>query len=269
MRAGTVAELLKALRPLIIAHRGNSTLAPENTLPAFQLALDGGADAIELDYHHSKDGMPMVIHDDRLDRTTNARKLFGRRRLRVNLRTAAEIRTLDANRCWGRNYSGTQVPLLGEALDWICGRSSCVFVERKSGDAVTCVKILRERRLSGRVMVISFDWEFLRQVHEIDGNLPLGVLGPPVRTSSGRRVARRPRKLTARWLHQLTETGAQAVIWNRRIARAGIELAHAAGLRVFVYTIDEPRLARRLVDAGVDGIITNRVKVVRTALGRK
>src|SRR4029077_8066778 len=74
-------KLIAAPRVLIIAHRGNSSVAPENTLPAFQLALDAKADLVELDYYHSADGVPVVIHDEILDRTTDAESVFGKPKL--------------------------------------------------------------------------------------------------------------------------------------------------------------------------------------------
>src|SRR5438045_2131819 len=81
---------------LVIAHRGNSSVAPENTLPAFQSALDAKADLVELDYYHSADGIPVVIHDEKLDRTTNSEELLGKPKLVVGQFPLAELRNLDA-----------------------------------------------------------------------------------------------------------------------------------------------------------------------------
>src|SRR5690348_18000667 len=121
----SIAErLVAAKRPLVIGHRGYCALAPENTLPSFHLALEAGADLIELDYHHSKDGVPIVIHDHILDRTTNARKQRKRRRIKVSRTSAAEIQTLDAGAWFDSKFAGTKTPLLTEALDFICGSGS-------------------------------------------------------------------------------------------------------------------------------------------------
>jgi glycerophosphoryl diester phosphodiesterase len=90
--AVSAAEKLLALdRPLVIAHRGYPQFAPENTLPAFQLALEAGADLVELDYHHTKDGVPIVIHDADLDRTTDATNRWGGSKLKVTAYSAAEL----------------------------------------------------------------------------------------------------------------------------------------------------------------------------------
>ena len=94
-----VHDQLAMSRVQVIAHRGNSSVAPENTLAAFGLALDCGATWVELDYHHSADAVPVVIHDETLDRTTNARQVLGRAALPVAARGKPTSRpvSLDAN----------------------------------------------------------------------------------------------------------------------------------------------------------------------------
>src|SRR6516165_3353371 len=89
-------NLITAKRPLVIGHRGYPQLAPENTLPSFKLAMAAGADLVELDYHHTKDGKLIVIHDSALDRTTDAANRWSQKRIKVSSKTAAEIQSLDA-----------------------------------------------------------------------------------------------------------------------------------------------------------------------------
>src|SRR5205085_2410838 len=110
-------RLLASKRPLVIGHRGYCQFAPENTLSSFQLAMAAGADLIELDYRHSKDGELMAIHDAELDRTTDARKRWKHRHIKVAGRSAAEIESLDAGSWFGVKFSGARVPLLSQALD--------------------------------------------------------------------------------------------------------------------------------------------------------
>jgi glycerophosphoryl diester phosphodiesterase len=250
-------QLLKLGRLLVIGHRGCCALAPENTLPSFKLALETGADLIELDYHHSKDGVPMVIHDETLDRTTNARQVWKRSRIKVSERTAAELRLLDAGSWFGPDFAGAGIPTLNEALELICGAGRPALIEHKSGDAQTCVRLLRERGWLNRVVVISFDWSFLRAFHELEPRQILGALGTPTRLADGEKPSRVFKGLTAARLDDLAKTGAGVVVWNRQIARAAIDLAHRQGLKVWVYTVDDARLAASLVERGVDGIITN------------
>ncbi len=82
---------------------------------SFELGLDAGADLIELDYRHSQDGVPVVIHDSTFDRTTNSLEVWGRRRVRVASKTAEKIRALDAGSWFGARFAGVGVPLLTEA----------------------------------------------------------------------------------------------------------------------------------------------------------
>ena len=261
-----IAErLLESNRVLLIGHRGYSAAAPENTLPSFQLALDAGAELIELDYHHSRDGVPMVIHDAVLDRTTNARKKWKRRRVKVSTKTAAEIQTLDGGSWFGAKFAGAKVPTLIEALDLICGGGAVAVIEHKSGDAQTLATILREKELVNRVVVISFDWKFLRELHALIPGQALGALGPPARLSNGRRPLHPRRQLSSR-LKDLAKTGARVAVWNRKVSKRSVEAAHRSGVKVWIYTIDGARLARALLKCGVDGVITNRIETIQPVL---
>ncbi len=262
-------KLLARSSPLVIGHRGASAFAPENTLPSFKLALDAGADLVELDYQHSADGVPVVMHDATLDRTTNARKKWGARRVAVLDKTAAEIQTLDAGSWFEGRFAGSKVPLLIEALDFICGGGGLALIERKSGDAGTLVRILRERELVNKVVVISFDWKFLRELHEQEPAQILGALGPPERLPDGRAPSGAPKGLDAPWLDALVETGARVVVWSRRVPGAAVKLAHVSGWRVWVYTVDSTTQARHLVGLGVDGIATNDPALIRQAIASR
>jgi glycerophosphoryl diester phosphodiesterase len=262
----SIAErLFESNQPVLIGHRGYSAIAPENTLPSFQLALDAGAELVELDYQQSQDGEPMVIHDPVLDRTTNARKQWKQRRIKVSSKTAAQIQALDAGSWFDAKFAGAKIPTLIEALDLICGGGSVAVIERKSGDARTLATILRGRKLINHVVVISFDWKFLRELHALIPEQILGALGPPARLSNGRRPLHPRRHLSSR-LKDLAKTGARIAVWNRKVSVRGIRTAHKRGLKIWVYTVDDARLARRLVKRGVQGIITNKIQQVRGAI---
>lgn len=261
----TAEKLLDLKRPLIIGHRGYCAIAPENTLPSFKLALEARADLIELDYQHSKDCVPLVIHDHILDRTTDARTKWKRRRIKVSRTTAAEIQTLDAGAWFDSKFSGAKVPLLTEALDFICGNGNIALIERKSGDAATLAKLLRERELINKVVVISFNWKFLRELHQLEPNQILGALGPPTRLTNGRRPTRIRRGMGVR-LGDLTKTGAKIAVWNDRITKRAIQQAHKRGLQVWVYTINEAKLAQQLTALGVSGIITNNIAEIENGI---
>lgn len=250
-------RVLQAGRPVVIAHRGDSAVAPENTLPAFASALHLGADLIELDYHHSRDGVPIVMHDPTLDRTTDAVARWGRKDVRIDQTAAADLHTLDAGAWFGAAFAGTRVPLLIEVLDTI-QRGSVTLIERKAGDAATCAQLLQARGLINRVVVQSFDWEFLRALHALEPEQALGALGP-----TGQEKAMNPTHVAA-----VKELGASVIVWNEAVTPEGIRAAHDDGLRVWVYTIDDPEKARALVALGVDGIITNKPALIRQTLSK-
>lgn len=252
--------LLATQRPLVIGHRGYNVLAPENTLPSFEFAKAAGADLVELDYHHSKDGVPIVIHDSELDRTTDAVEKWGAEKIGVSTRTAAELQTLDAGRWFGPRYAGTRLPLLTEALDLI-QKGGVTLIERKGGDAATCVRLLRERNLINHVVVQSFDWSYLRDFHAQAPEQVLGALGPPG-AQDGRKLTDEERTLNREWLDAVGQTGARVVVWNRLVTRPAIDYAHRQGLRVWVYTINDPVQADGLLDLGVDGIITDNPSMI-------
>lgn len=250
-------RVLQEGRPVVIAHRGDSAAAPENTLPAFASALRIKADLIELDYHHSRDGVPIVMHDSTLDRTTDAVARWGRKDVRIDQTAVADLQNLDAGAWFGAAFAGTRVPLLAEALDTI-QRGGVTLIERKAGDADTCAKLLRERGLINRVVVQSFDWEFLRVLHALVPEQALGALGP-----TGKEKAMNPAHVTA-----VKDLGASVIVWNEAVTPEGIRAANDNGLRVWVYTIDDPEKARALVALGVDGIITNRPALIHQTLSK-
>lgn len=250
-------KLLNARRPLIIGHRGYPQFAPENTLPSFKLSIEAGADLTELDYHHSKDGVPVIMHDYTLDRTTDAVKRWGGEKIRLDTKTAVELQTLDAGAWFDPKYAGTKILLLTEALEVIQGSGGITLIERKEGDAATCVKLLREKKLVNQLVVQAFDWEYLKKFHELEPTQVLGALGPPKFLADGSKPGDRPKPLDAAWLDDLMKTGAKAVVWNDQMSKAAVKAAHKRGLKVWVYTINDPAAANKLLDAGVDGLITN------------
>src|SRR5262245_54144840 len=145
-------KLIATPRVLIAAHRGNSSVCPENTLPAFQSALDARADLVELDYFHSADGVPVVIHDEILDRTTNAEAVLGQPKLLIGDLRLADIQKLDVGLWFDAKFAKTKLPTLAESLDLIQTRS-VTLIERKAGDAKTLVKLLEDKQLLDQVVV--------------------------------------------------------------------------------------------------------------------
>lgn len=229
--------------PLIIAHRGASEDAPENTLAAFRLAWEQGADAIELDLRMTRDGHIAVLHD------ADLRRVAGDSR-RIAELTAASLRELDASRTKGGRWSDARVPLLEEVLaDVPLGRQ--VFLEIKEGIEMLPVlrRIIEGGSLSGsQITVLCFELPVLIQVKRLLPALDAAwVVNYPSVLGFERLVG------TA------VEHGLDAldvsVSWpldERRVSRA-----HDAGLKVHVWTVDDASRARELIRAGVDGITTN------------
>jgi glycerophosphoryl diester phosphodiesterase len=253
--------LLKMARPLVIAHRGYSAFAPENTLSAFRLGLAAGADLVELDYHHTRDDVPIVIHDGTLDRTTDATNRWGGEKLAVANYALETVRGLDAGRWFSAQWTGEKLPTLEEALGSI-QTQGMALVERKAGDAGAMVRLLRDRGWVNRLMVQSFDWEYLRHFHEQEPRQVLGALGPAARLVNGRQPEGFDKPLSGEWLDEAVKSGAQCVVWNREVSAESVRLAKARGLKVWIYTINEPVLADALLDIGVDGLITDNPAVV-------
>jgi glycerophosphoryl diester phosphodiesterase len=122
---GIAGTIFQGPAPWVVAHRGETFGAPENTLAAFELAAARGADAVELDVQVSRDGVPVVIHDRHLDRTTDG---FGP----VRSRTWAELRSLDAGSWYDPRYRGEPIPALEDALAWACRSGLPLLAEVKT-----------------------------------------------------------------------------------------------------------------------------------------
>jgi glycerophosphoryl diester phosphodiesterase len=261
-------SLLHSGWPLVIAHRGYCQIAPENSLPAFRLAKTAGADLVELDYHHSKDGKLVVIHDATLDRTTDATNKWGGSKIRVDSKTLGELQSLDAGKWFGAQFAGTRLPSLHEALE-VIQDGGMTLIERKAGDAATCVKLLQEQDLVNKVIVQAFDWDYLTDFHQREPRQVLGALGPPS-IRAAKKLTDDEKLLSKAWITEAQKTGARVIVWNKQVTRETVTYAQQQGLKVWVYTINDPAEAERLLDFGVDGLITNNTSLIwRTIALRK
>jgi len=241
-----------AERILVIAHRGDSAAAPENTLAAFRGAVAKQADYVELDTRVSADGTLYCLHDDTVDRTTNAVATLGGEKIKFSQLTDQQIDALDAGAWFEARYTGERIPRLADALAAIQADSR-TLLERKAGSAESHARMLREKKLIGKLIVQSFDWQFLEELHKLEPTQPLAVLGD--KAFDERRWAGLP------------ATGAQIVAWKHSDLNADlIAQLHARGYKVFAWTVDELADWQRLAAAGIDGIITNRPGELRQAI---
>ena len=244
----------------IIAHRGASQDAPENTLAAIQLGWDQQADAVEIDIQLSADGQLVVIHDDNTRKTAGLNKPVARQ-------TLTELRGLDAGSWMNARWKNERIPTLAEAIDTI-PRGKRLFVEIKCPAA--CVpEFVRVFKASGRdpeaVVPIGFS---LGTMRSIKAALPSFEVCQVVKFQRG--------KLTGRWsprvadlLRNLQNAGLNGVDVgaNGPIRPELVARVHDAGLKCYVWTVDHPGTARRLRDAGIDGLTTNRPGWMRRQLG--
>ena len=265
--SGRGEAILAEDRPLVIAHRGYSEWAPENTLKAFEWGVASGADLVELDYHVSAEGTEVVMHDVTLDRTTDAVARWGEEGQRVSERGIKALQSLDAGSWFGDGFAGEPVPTLVEAIALIQSKGGVTLVERKAGPADSMARILREHGWVNELVVQSFDWEYLKALHAEVPEQVLGALGP-WKERDGRSLTRAERELSAEWIVEAKRTGARVIGWNRWVSAEAVRLAHEEGLKVWVYTINELEEAQALLRMGVDGIITNNPSVVWKAVAR-
>jgi len=239
-----------------IAHRGASGHAPENTMAAFRRAVELGARFIETDLQITRDARVVAIHDFTLDRTTSGKG-------QVHMLTLEQIRALDAGAWFGGSgagsFTGERVPTLEEILNFAKEHDVIFYLEIKSGPAWgiehAVVAALRDQNESARVVILSFDPATLESVHRLDSTMMTGFLCEhPSNDLVERTVRAGARQLVAR---------------GDLITPVVVEAAHHAGLQVVVWTINEPEQMRRLIEAGVDGIISDYPDRVLSVLGEK
>ena len=237
----------------IWAHRGASASAPENTMDAFLLAEQMGADGIELDIQLSADGEIVVLHDETVDRTSSGSG-------RVCDLTLAQLKKLDFS-CGMPGYAGARIPTLREVYAAFGGGRMFFNVEIKceQGDYRTlCQKALeleKEAGMAGRILYSSFNWDALRQVRALCPQAQIALLYE--------RALWAPQKYAL-------EMGAGAVHPSgyMLLVPGVVRRCHRKDVRVHPWTIDSPLAIRWLARMGADAIITNRPEVARELLGR-
>ena len=210
--------------PLIIGHRGASAVAPENTMAAFAAAIAAGADGIEFDVRLSLDGVPVIIHDDNLQRTHGLRK-------RIADLTVKELRSVN-------------VPSLRDLFELMAGNSLILYLEIKDSAAALaerCCELVREFSFEERVIVECFDLNVLKPI-----DLTTAALFEP-RIYPDRNL-----------IDRALGVGASVLALHHRLAKPPlVEKAKLAGLRIVVWTVDDPAWIARAHSLGIEAVITN------------
>ena len=231
-------------RPLVIAHRGASAYRPENTLPAYALAVEQGADMIEIDLHLTCDESIVIAHDADLEHLGASGS--------IAKSTLAEMKALDA----GHNRGApAEVPTLEEVLDVYGGQIDFNLEIKWSADGdyvgleVRTLEALESRGLLASTLFSSFRESVLRELRRLSPQSRIALLIDPRDSESNRN----------RMVERAVELGAEAVNPHHFLVNGEmVAAAHAQGLAVYSYTVDEAQEMRRLVDLGVDGLFTNR-----------
>jgi glycerophosphoryl diester phosphodiesterase len=241
-------------KPLVIAHRGFSAHAPESTMAAFKKAREVGADGIEIDVRLSKDNKIVVMHDDKLDRTTNGAG-------RVKDYTLAELKALDAGSWFSEQTAQERIPTFGEVCAFMADWGGIVNVHLGLTHLVEEPfeqMVLAEIAAYGigkQVIISSFDHISLKRCKDLAPEIETAAL---LTFSFTYEPWNYCKTFSAESIHPLART----------VEKETVEKSHAAGIAVRPWTVDEPEVMRTLIDYGVDAIITNKPDVLLELLNR-
>ena len=230
------------MKPAILAHRGNTAEAPENTLAAFEAVAATGADGVEFDVQASADGQPVVIHDEWVERTTDGKGAVGELSL-------AELKRLDAGSWRGPEFAGQRIPTLDEVVALLRPTALTLNIELKTsivaypGLAEKVVAAVRGAGLSERVILSSFNHHSLLEAARLAPEIPRAAL-----LSDG---------WIEPWLYAEAHGFSGLHPEYRSCTTEMVRACAARGLAVRPYTVDGEQEFRRLAEMGVDAIVTN------------
>ncbi len=226
---------------LVIAHRGASAYAPENTMAAFELAYDLGARAIELDVQMSSDGVLVVIHDFTLERTSNGKGMVHQTPWEV-------ISNLDAGSWFDEDFAYAKIPTLDQVLAWLPANVDLNIEIKKLGldernIAEAVIQRVKESKKASQIAVSSFDHQCLLELQA--AGLNIGVL-----TNSN----------MIKPVNYMKQVGLKPVSYNPSgvfVTKELVKEVHGADLKLYTYTVNDPDIAKHFEMIGVDGIFSN------------
>jgi glycerophosphoryl diester phosphodiesterase len=227
-------------KPWVIAHRGASGHAPENSMAAFERAVQLGAPFIETDLHLTRDARFVAIHDATLERTTNGRG-------NVHDFTLHELRRLDAGLWYDRAFMGQRIPTLEEVLEFARKQDVLFYLEIKYDAAWgmhhALVGALRKEQDTARTVVTSFDRVTLESVRKLDASIMTGLLVEELQPESVKAAVEiGARQLCPRFSSVTAELVAQA---------------HRSDLHVATWTVNDAEDMRKMITTGMDGVMTD------------
>jgi glycerophosphoryl diester phosphodiesterase len=242
-------------RPIIFAHRGDFAHAPENTLPAFEQALQKGADGVELDVKLTSDGQVIVIHDVTIDRTTNGKG-------RVAAFNLDEIRKLDAGKWFNEKFVDTKVPLLEEVFDLV-GKDKLVNIELtnystpRDGLVIKVCNLIKRHNNHNQIIFSSFFSSNLKIAAQVLPEIPRGLLAMP--------------GLVGLWARSFGFMFGDYQALHPHISNVSkeqVQRVHRLKRRVHIWTANTVEEVKKLKDWGVDGIFTDDPEMAVQAIGR-
>lgn len=230
--------------PVLVAHRGASGLAPENTLAAIRKALAIGVDAIEIDVHRSRDGAIVLMHDATLERTGGVDGVLAEKSLE-------DLKRVDAGSWFGSEFAGETIPTLTEALSITKGKAVLLIEIKPDNITEDVLRVVSEQQAENWVIVMSFHSEVVRRAREAAPNLATGlIVGAPYREDSAQHA----------WelVHRTAGTGASVLSLSYPAIDPTLAYeVRRRGLSLWSWTVDDPSKMQELSEWGVDGIITN------------
>lgn len=250
----------------VISHRGANLVAPQNTIVAFQKSMEIGCDGFETDIHITKDGIPVVCHNFTIDETSNGQGA-------IKDMTLEQLRSYDFGKYKGDEFEGVKIPTLDEFLELSkkMGENMKVLdIELKSeryGEAGTelaqkTIDAVKNHGLFDKLLISSFDPAILVVCKKIDKNCKTGILYSPDKTT-GFKISLKP-------ISFAREIGADALHpYYAYATKRYVKKAHEAGLQVNPWTVNKPETVKKLIQAGVDGIITDNPGLVNMMLIEK
>jgi glycerophosphoryl diester phosphodiesterase len=238
--------------PAVVAHRGHSAQAPENTMAAFVDARRAGADWIEVDVRIAADGVPVVMHDPTVDRTTGGTG-------RVAGLTAEEIVALDAGSWFGPGFAGEPVPTFAEVVEELGRRGGRLLLELKHphtrDDVARVLGMAADAGLTDRLVVQSFRPSILADVAAVAPGLPRALLTTTLHEN--------PVAVCGELALSSYHPAAVDVLERPEL----VDALHAAGVATMVWTVNDEELWPRLASLGVDGLISDRTADLVTWCG--
>ena len=225
----------------IIAHRGFSSIAPENTLVAFQKAIECKADYFELDVHKTKNDSIVVIHNSFVDKTSSNNKKG--EIAKMNYGELASVKVGYSEK-FGNKYENEKIPTLREALELAKGKIKVCIEIKVYGAEKEILKIINDLGVKDDVIIFSFYYPVLAKIRQLDKNIPILFL------------INKADKMTIDYA-KIIESNAIGVGYGTTVTKEYLNFAHKNGIEVWKWTVNEEDEMQQLIDLGLDGLITD------------